>query len=59
MNAAHFSAHEHITSAAAVDLLLRNSAAAALAIRVPADEELDRAALSGNSCGPSSQPPHN
>jgi hypothetical protein len=52
MNAAHARAHEHITSAAAVDLLLRNSAAAALAIRVLTDEELDRAApvsLYGNA----------
>jgi hypothetical protein len=44
MNAAHAKAHDAITREAALDLLRRNSAAAATAIRSLTDEELDRAA---------------
>ena len=44
MNAAHAKANDAITKEAALDLLQRNSAAAAAAIRALKDEELDRAA---------------
>jgi hypothetical protein len=44
MNAAHAKEHAGITKALALDLLRRNSAAAAAAIRALSDEELDRAA---------------
>ena len=44
LNAAHASANAAITREAATDLLRRNSAAAAAAIRALSDEELDRAA---------------
>ena len=44
MNAAHASEYEAVTKDAALDLLGRNSAAAAAAIRAFTDEELDRAA---------------
>jgi hypothetical protein len=44
MNAAHAREHEHVTKAATLDLLRRNSAAASAAIRALSDAELDQAA---------------
>jgi hypothetical protein len=44
MNAAHAKEYDAVTKEAALDLLRRNSAAAAAAIRALSDEELDRAA---------------
>jgi hypothetical protein len=44
MNARHAEDNDTVTKAAALDLLARNSAAAAAAIRALSDEELDRAA---------------
>src|SRR5471032_1712132 len=44
MNAGHAKEHAAVTKEAAVDLLLRNSAAAAAAIRALSDEDLARAA---------------
>jgi hypothetical protein len=44
MNAAHATENDAVTPEAALDLLRRNSAAAAQAIRALTDEELDRAA---------------
>lgn len=44
INATHAQEHDAATKAGALDLLLRNSAAAADAIRALSDEELDRAA---------------
>ena len=44
MNAGHASEHDLVAKQTAVDLLLRNSAAAAEAIRALGDDELDRAA---------------
>ena len=44
MNAAHAKEYDAVTKEAALDLLRRNSAAAAKAIRALGDEELDRAA---------------
>ena len=44
MNAMHAKEHDTVTKEAALDLLRRNSAAAAAAIRALSDEELDRAA---------------
>jgi DinB superfamily len=44
LNAKHAGANHAVTTEAAVDLLRRNSAAAAAAIRTLSDEELDRAA---------------
>jgi hypothetical protein len=44
LNAEHARAHRSVTRQVAVDLLRRNSAAAAAAIRALSDEELDRAA---------------
>jgi hypothetical protein len=44
LNAEHARANEAVTTRAAVDLLRRNSAAAAAATRALSDEELDRAA---------------
>ena len=44
INAKHAQEHDAITKAAALDLLRRNSAAAAAAIRGLRDEQLDRAA---------------
>ena len=44
MNARHAEEHDEVTKAAALELLRRNSAAAAAAIRALSDEELDRAA---------------
>jgi hypothetical protein len=44
MNAAHAVEHAGATKGEAIDLLLRNSAAAAAAIRAMTDAELDRAA---------------
>jgi hypothetical protein len=44
MNAHHAAEHDAVTKEAALDLLRRNSAAAAAAIRALSDEELDRAA---------------
>ena len=44
MNAAHAREHDGVTRDAALDLLRRNSAAAAAAIRALTDEDLDRAA---------------
>ncbi len=44
MNAAHANEHDTATKEAALDLLRRNSAAAASAIRALGDEELDRVA---------------
>jgi len=53
LNAEHARQHEDVTKAAALDLLRRNSAAAAAAIRALTDEELDRAApLSLNADAP-------
>jgi hypothetical protein len=45
MNAAHAAENESVTREATLDLLRRNSAAAAAAIRELTDEELDRAEL--------------
>ena len=44
MNAGHAREHDGVTKEAAIDLLRRNSAAAAAAIRALSDEQLDRAA---------------
>jgi hypothetical protein len=44
MNAAHAKEHDAVTQEAALDLLQRNSTAAAAAIRALLDEELDQAA---------------
>ena len=44
LNAAHAQSNHAVTKEAALDLLARNSAAAAAAIRALSDEELDRAA---------------
>lgn len=44
VNATHATANDGVTKEAALDLLRRNSAAAAAAIRALSDEELDRAA---------------
>jgi hypothetical protein len=44
MNAKHAREHDAVTKEAALDLLRRNSAAAAAAIRALSDEQLDRAA---------------
>jgi hypothetical protein len=53
MNAGHAREHDAVTKEAALDLLRRNSAAAAAAIRALSDEELDRAApVSLNSDAP-------
>jgi len=53
LNAAHASEHETVTRATALDLLRKNSAAAADAVRALSDEELDRAApVSLNSDAP-------
>lgn len=53
INAAHARENEAVTRDAALDLLRRNSAAAAAAIRALSDEELDRAApVSLNSDAP-------
>lgn len=45
MNARHAKEHDAVTKEAALDLLRRNSTAAAAAIRALTDEELDQAAL--------------
>jgi hypothetical protein len=53
MNAAHAKEHDAVTKEATLDLLRRNSAAAAAAIRALSDEELDQAApVSLNSDAP-------
>jgi len=53
INARHASHHHDVTREAALDLLRRNSAAAAAAIRALGDDELDRAApVSLNSDAP-------
>ena len=53
INAGHASEFEAVTKEAALDLLRRNSAAAAAAIRALSDEQLDRAApVSLNSDAP-------
>lgn len=53
INAAHAKEHDAVTKEAALDLLRRNSAAAAAAIRSLSDDELDRAApVSLNSDAP-------
>ena len=53
LNAKHAQEHDAITKEAALDLLQRNSTAAAAAIRALSDEELDQAApLSLNSDAP-------
>lgn len=53
MNARHAEEHEAVTKEAALELLRRNSAAAAAAIRALRDDELDRAApVSLNSDAP-------
>jgi hypothetical protein len=53
MNAAHAREYDAVAKEAALDLLRRNSAAAAAAIRALGDEELDRAApVSLNSDAP-------
>jgi hypothetical protein len=53
LNAGHAKEHDAVTKEAALDLLRRNSAAAAAAIRALRDEELDQAApLSLNSDAP-------
>jgi hypothetical protein len=53
MNAAHAKEYDAVTKEAALDLLRRNSTAAAAAIRALSDEELDRAApVSLNSNAP-------
>jgi hypothetical protein len=44
LNATHAQANRAVTTEAAIDLLRRNSAAAASAIRALSDEQLDRAA---------------
>ena len=44
MNAVHAKEHDAVTKEATLDLLRRNSTAAAAAIRALSDEELDRAA---------------
>jgi hypothetical protein len=44
MNAAHAQEYDAVTKEAALELLRRNSTAAAAAIRALSDEELDRAA---------------
>jgi hypothetical protein len=44
INATHAAEHAGVTKGEAIDLLLRNSAAAAAAIRAMTDAELDRAA---------------
>src|SRR5690348_5137689 len=53
MNARHAAEHDAVTKEAALDLLRRNSAAAAAAIRALSDQDLDRAApVSLNSDAP-------
>jgi hypothetical protein len=53
MNAGHAQEHDAVTKEAALDLLRRNSTAAAAAIRALSDEELDQAApVSLNSDAP-------
>ena len=53
MNAGHAREHDAVTKEETLDLLRRNSAAAAAAIRALSDEELDRAApVSLNSDAP-------
>ena len=53
MNAAHAREYDAVTKEAAIDLLRRNSTAAAAAIRALSDEQLDRAApLSLNADAP-------
>lgn len=53
MNAGHAKEHAAVTKEAALDLLMRNSTAAAAAIRALSDEELDQAApVSLNSDAP-------
>jgi hypothetical protein len=53
INAGHAKGHDDVTKETALDLLQRNSAAAAAAIRALSDEELDRAApVSLNSDAP-------
>jgi hypothetical protein len=53
MNAQHAKEHDAVTKEAALDLLRRNSSAAAAAIRALSDEELDQAAaVSLNSDAP-------
>jgi DinB family protein len=53
INAAHARENDAVTRAAALDLLGRNSAAAAAAVRALSDEQLDRAApVSLNSDAP-------
>jgi hypothetical protein len=53
LNAGQAKEHDAVSKAAALDLLRRNSAAAAAAIRALSDEELDRAApVSLNSDAP-------
>jgi hypothetical protein len=53
LNAGHAKEHDAVTKEAALDLLRRNSAAAAAAIRALSDVELDRAApISLNSDAP-------
>jgi len=53
MNAGHAKEHDAVTKKATLDLLRRNSAAAAAAIRALSDEELDQAApVSLNSDAP-------
>jgi hypothetical protein len=53
MNAAHAKEYDAVTKEVALDLLRRNSTAAAAAIRALSDEELDRAApVSLNSDAP-------
>lgn len=53
MNAGHAKEHDAVTKETALDLLRRNSAAAAAAIRALSDEELDQAApVSLNSDAP-------
>jgi hypothetical protein len=51
LNATHARANSAVTTEAAVDLLRRNSAAAAAAIRALSDEELDRAATVSLNAG--------
>jgi hypothetical protein len=53
INAKHAAEHDGVTKEAALDLLRRNSAAAAAAIRALSDAELDKAApVSLNSDAP-------
>ena len=53
MNARHAAEHDAVTKEAALDLLRRNSTAAAAAIRALSDQDLDRAApVSLNSDAP-------